>query len=315
MEEYKKYIDIISKALGEDIKNVELVSKTNNIVFKVKTEKHGTVYAKFYLNNSSHIDNELHLYDILNNKYLKERIVTSNNPKFAIFKELKGKTLDELTPEQIAENKEHIIDSVIDFYENIGKVKISGYGILDENMNGTSTSFQDFIMKRQTDTQNLLKDYPILNNVFSQILKKYNNLITGDNTLVPIDTNAKNIMLMANGNIKFIDPGELISAPKLMGYGDFVAHIYKTELYDCLMEKLNPSEDDKKRLHIYAIFSSLNILAFLKKLGVQKLDEVIPYGNKYSFYNLIKVHLQELGIWQTHKSKYIMRICKTIENF
>ena len=62
------------------------------------------------------------------------------------------------------------------------------------------------------------------------------------------------------------------------------------------MERLKLSEDDKKRLHIYAIFSSLNVLAFLRKLGVENLKQVIPYGNKHTFYSLIVEHLKELGI-------------------
>jgi len=81
-----------------------------------------------------------------------------------------------------------------------------------------------------------------------------------------------------------------------MGYGDFVAHTYKTELYDLLVEKLKLSQDDEKRLRIYAIFSSLNVLAFLKNLGVDDLQNVIPYGNKYSFYSLIEEHLETLEI-------------------
>ena len=106
----------------------------------------------------------------------------------------------------------------------------------------------------------------------------------------------KNIFITENNEVKFIDPGELISAPILMSYGDFVAHTYKTTLYDCLMEKLNLNDEDIKRLRIYAIFSSLNILAFLSNNGVTNLDEVIPYGNKYTFYDLINNHLLKLGI-------------------
>ncbi|MBQ3408717.1 MAG: hypothetical protein IJH12_05915 [Clostridia bacterium] len=294
--ENDKYIEQIKKCLSADVENIELVSQTSNIVFKVQTKTYGTVYAKFYINRSSHIDNEMHLYGLINPKYLKEIITSSNNPKLAIFKELRGKTLDMLTPEEIREYKDNIVDSLIYFYETIGKSKAKGYGLLDENMNGTSPNFQDFIIKRQTDTQNVLKDYPILNNAFSQIIKKYGKLITEDNSLVPIDTNAKNVIVTESGEVKFIDPGELISAPILMGYGDFVAHTYKTELYDCLLERLKLSEDDKKRLHIYAIFSSLNVLAFLRKLGVENLKQVIPYGNKHTFYSLIVEHLKELGI-------------------
>lgn len=294
MEENKEYIDIVKKALNEDVTNVELVSKTNNIVFRANSKKYGTVYAKFYSSTSSHIDNEMHLYDLIDEHYLKEVIYSSKSPKFAIFKELKGKVLDELTDEELCQNKDKIVDSLIYFYETVGSKKTQKYGLLDENMNGTSSSFQEFIINRQTDTEKTLKDYPVLNNAFSRIYAKYKDIIVGDNSLVPIDTNAKNVMITEAGEVKFIDPGELISAPKLMGYGDFVAHTYKTVLYDTLMQKLKLNKDDGRRLRIYAVFSSLNVLAFLKKHGVEELDKVVPYGNKYSFYSLIEEHLHEL---------------------
>ena len=51
-----------------------------------------------------------------------------------------------------------------------------------------------------------------------------------------------------------------------------------------------------KLVRIYAIFSSLNILAFLKKNGVDNLEAVIPYGNTYTFYELIKEHLKFLNL-------------------
>lgn len=73
-------------------------------------------------------------------------------------------------------------------------------------------------------------------------------------------------------------------------------HSYKTILYDKLITRLNLSCNDKKLLRIYAIFSSLNILAFLHDLGVEDLASVIPFGNKYTFYNLISEHIEVLDI-------------------
>lgn len=289
-----KYIKIIKDNLNP--KDIELVSQTSNLVFKVITTDNNTLYVKFYLNKSSHIDHELDLYSILDNKYLKEVVKSSNEPKYAIFKELNGRTIDELNKEELLKYKDLIIDSVIYFYETISKNKVDNYGLLDNDLKGTSNSFHEFIYNRQISTQNILKDYPVLNNAFSLIYDKYKDLIKEDNSLVPIDTNAKNIMLTNDNKIKFIDPGELISGPKLMGYGDFVAHTYKTELYDTLINKLNLDKDDLKRLRIYAIFSSLNILAFLKNIGVADLTHVIPYGNKYSFFELISDHLDKLDI-------------------
>ena len=296
MEEYKNYVDLITAALNSDVKKVDFVSETNNIVFKVQTETQGIVYAKFYLNRSSHIDHEMDLYDIMDRKYLKDVVTSFESPKFAIFKELKGKALDELSAEEIEQNKEKIVDSLIYFYETVGNKKTEGFGLLDDKMDGTSQSFQEFITNRQMDTEKVLEKYPVLNSAFSKIYAKYKDLLVGDNSLVPIDTNAKNVMLTDDGNVKFIDPGELISAPKLMGYGDFVAHTYKTPLYDTLIEKLDLSKEDEQRLRIYAVFSSLNVLAFLEKLGVPDLDKVIPYGNTNTFYSMIEEHLHELDI-------------------
>ena len=152
------------------------------------------------------------------------------------------------------------------------------------------------MIKRQNETSIELKDYPKLSNIFNLMFAKYKNIIKSDNSLVPIDTNLKNIMLLDDGTVKFIDPGEMISGPILMGYGDFVAHTYKTKLYDDLIERLSLTEEEMKLIRIYAICSSLNILAFLHKLGVTNLEEVIPYGNKYTFFELIKEHLKYLDI-------------------
>ena len=299
-----KYIEIIKEYF--DSKSIELVSETSNLVFKVITTNNEVVYAKFYLNKSSHIDNELYLYDILDKIYLKEVIKSSNDPKYAFFKELKGKTLDELSKEELKKYKDQIIDSIIYFYETISKVKVNNYGLLNSDLNGTSNSFEEFIYNRQSNTEKILSEYPILNCAFTAIYNKYKELLVGDNSLVPIDTNAKNIMITQDDKIKFIDPGELISGPKLMGYGDFVAHTYKTELYDDLINKLNLNNEDFKRLRIYAVFSSLNILAFLKNLGVEDLEHVIPYGNTYAFYDNIKEHLEELNITEKELKKKII---------
>ena len=289
------YVDIIKKYIKDSV-SIEEVSHTSNIVFKVVRENSEVLYAKFYLNNSSHIDHEMNLYKLVDNKYLKEVVCTSISPKMAIFKELKGTTIDELSLDDKDKYSDLIIDSLYEFFESIASIKVNGYGLLNENMEGTSDSFIEFLNTRQKGTALNLKDYPFLSNLFDLICTKYEDIITSDNSLIPIDTNMKNIMLTDKEEIKFIDPGELISAPKLMGYGDFVAHTYKTVLYDKLIKKLNLTSDEEKLLRIYAIFSSLNILSFLHNLGVDNLKEVIPFGNTYTFYELIEEHAKYLEL-------------------
>ena len=273
-----------------------MVSETNNKVYKVTLENGKVLYAKFYKENSSHIDNELKVYDIVDNKYLKEVYYKSLNPKMAIFEELIGKTVSDLTDEEKEKYADKIISSVCDYFNNISNYKVDGYGILDSNLNGKYSSFLEFIKSRQEETSLILNEYKELSVLFDLIYEKYKNIMLGDNSLVPIDTNLNNIMVMNNGEIKFSDPGEMISGPILMAYGDFVAHTYKTILYEKLIEKLKLNEDEKKLLRIYAIFSSLNILAFLKKHGVDELNTIIPYGNTHTFYEMIDEHAKELKL-------------------
>lgn len=299
----KDFEKTIRDSLNGDANQIELVSQSNNIVFKVNTNQWGVVYAKFYRHTSSHIDHELELYQLVNANYLKEIVYISPDSQLAIFKELRGKTLDELSSIELEQNKDKIINSLIEFFESISQNKVQGYGLLDDNLAGKSQSFNEFIIERQTRTQVILQEYPNLRDAFQQIYSKYKDLLIGEQHLTPIDTNFKNIMITENQQVKFIDPGELISGPKLMGYGDFVAHCYHTPLYDALMGRLKLNQQDEKRLRIYAVFSSLNILAFLKERGVEQLEEVIPYGNQYPFAYFIQEHLKYLDVKDCSKTE------------
>lgn len=287
---------MIKNILKNKVESILLVTDTNNKVYKVKTVDNEILYVKFYEGSSTHIDNELKIYNLVDNKYLKEIVYISDSLKIAIFKELIGKTVAELSDDELNKFSDKIIYSVCDFFEGISSNKVNGYGLLDEQLNGKHNNFYEFLESRQQETSLVLKEYKELTHLFDTIYNKYRDIIKSDNSIVPIDTNLNNIMVLNDGSVKFCDPGEVISGPILMGYGDFVAHTYKTLLYDKLMKKLKLDDTDEKLLRIYAIFSSLNILAFLKKNGVNELDKVIPFGNKYTFYDLISEHLEYLDI-------------------
>ena len=257
-----EYEDLIREKIS-DAKDISLISETNNKVYKVEKDDE-TLFAKFYLNRSSHIDHEMQLYGIIDNKYLKDIVCSSEEPQFTIFKELKGTTIDELSDEAKQANAEKVVSAVIDFYSSCEQHKLEGFGLVDKDMKGESESFADFITNRQLDTQNVLKDYPIVNNAFTRIYEKYGDKLTIDNSIVPIDTNMKNIMLTEDGAVKFIDPGEIISAPILMGYGDFLAHTYKTPFGDELLKRLNLNEEQEKDLCCIFFNECVSILKELR---------------------------------------------------
>lgn len=68
------YEEVINKVLNYKVEQCKLISQSNNLVFKIVTNDSEVLYAKIYLNNSSHIDHELKLYDIVEKKYLKELV-------------------------------------------------------------------------------------------------------------------------------------------------------------------------------------------------------------------------------------------------
>ena len=70
------YESKIREILGEDVEIYE-VGETSNKVFKVNTGSK-IVYVKFYRDNSSHVDNELKIYDLVSDNYLKEVIYKSD---------------------------------------------------------------------------------------------------------------------------------------------------------------------------------------------------------------------------------------------
>ena len=287
---------IIKSILDENVVNIKLISDTSNKVYRIILNNGETLYAKFYENNSTHIDHELEVYGLVDNKYLKEICYICDYPRMAIFKELAGKTVDSLSDYELKINANKIVSSLCEYFNCIASNRVEGYGLLNDKLQGQYGDFHQFLRERQGNTSEVLKDYKELSGIADRIFQRYEHIMYSDNSLVPIDTNLKNIMLLDDGNIKFVDPGEMISGPILMGYGDFVAHTYSTSLCDELMKKLELNEGQQKLVRIYAIFSSLNILAFLKKNGVNELDKIVPYGNKYTFYELINEHLKFLDI-------------------
>ena len=77
-----------------------------------------------------------------------------------------------------------------------------------------------------------------------------------------------------------------------MGYGELVAHSYGTIIYEKLIKNLGLNELEIKKLSIYAILSLLNIMAFLVRNNIGEIEKNKPFGNKYTFFQLIDMHLK-----------------------
>jgi len=150
MNDLMEYVRKIENALGEKIKDAEIVSEFNNIVIKFVLNCK-VYYAKFYKNKGIHVDNEVMLYNFIpeeGKKYLKilnySNFDLAEEEKFAIFEEVKGKTLAEIAEQEgISDNlAEKVANSMWDYFTIISKVKTKKYGNLSGSLEG---QYDDFL--------------------------------------------------------------------------------------------------------------------------------------------------------------------------
>ena len=88
-----------------------------------------------------------------------------------------------------------------------------------------------------------------------------------------------------------------------MGMGEFVAHSYGTKVYDKFIEKMQASSEEIKRLSIYGILSSTNIMAFLVRNNIGDINLSKPFGNNNTFFELIGGHLKIINKSVNSKKK------------
>ena len=299
-----KYINQIENFFNSKIQILEKISDTNNLVFKIEANKK-VYYLKIYNNNAMHIDNEIMLYTILpdkDKKYFKNLVFSnymdSDTTKFAVFNEIQGQTLAELLDEnKIDEDLANKISvDLIDYFNILSNVKTNKYGILNHSLEGKYDNFLKFLYEYQfptTTTLFLNKKTRHLSSLPFKLLADNADILNENKTsITPIDSNFKNIIITKDQEVKIIDPGAINSAPIAMGYGELIAHSYGTIIYDKLIKNLGLNKLEIKRLNIYAVFSLLNIIAFLVRNNIGEIEKNKPFGNKYTFFELIDMHLK-----------------------
>ena len=307
MNKLMEYVKRIEDALGKKIEDAEIVSESNNIVIKFASD--GKVYfAKFYKNKGTHVDNEVMLYSCLpeeGKKYLKvlnySNFDLNEDEKFAIFEEVKGRTLAEIADQEGISDEvaEKVASSMLEYFSMISQVKTQKYGNLAGSLEGNYDEFLKYIYEYQFPTTETLflnqKTRKFASLPYLLLEKNAELLDENYSCLTPIDSNFNNIMIDENGDVKIIDPGAVISAPLSMGIGEFVVHSYGTKVYDKFIEKTKASSEEIKRYSIYGILSSMNIMAFLVRNNIGEITKSKPFGNSNTFLELINKHLKVIS--------------------
>lgn len=303
MSDIEEYKEKIESAIKCKVDRIELISEVNNIVLKYKLN--GVNYfAKFYKGGETHTDNEVLLYEnipIEGRKYLKNLVYsnfkTDDREKFAIYEEVRGKTLASMLDNNEVTDAmaKKIAKELLNYFRIVSKIKSTNYGNLTYSFNGSYESFLQYLYKYQfktTETLFLNSKTRKISSLPYELLSKHADLLDeGYSCVTPIDSNFKNIMITDKGDVKIIDPGAIVSAPMNMGLGELVAHSYGTIIYDKLIEEMHLTANDKKRLSIYGVLSSMNVMAFLVRNNIGDIETSKPFGNKNTFFDLIKGHL------------------------
>lgn len=304
MEKIDFYKSKIETALNKKINELILISNTNNIVLRYSIQAKN-YFAKFYQEGETHTDNEVLLYKNIpaeGKKYLKNLIYSNfeqnEEQKFALYEEVKGKILASMLDngEINDELATKVARELLNYFRIISKMKTKTYGNLSNGFEGGYSSFLQYLYEYQfktTKTLFLNEKTRKISSLPYRLLEQYADVLDeGQPCVTPIDSNFKNIMITDNGEIKIIDPGAIVSAPINMGLGELIAHSYGTIIYDKLIEEMKPTCIEKKRLSIYGILSSMNIMAFLVRNNIGIIEDSKPFGNKKTFFELIEGHMK-----------------------
>lgn len=245
-------------------------------------------------------------------KYLKNLVysnfATNEKTRFAIFEEVKGKTLAEMLENNeisdILANK--VAREILNYFSIVSKIRTNKYGNLENNLNGKYDSFLKYLYEYQFPTTETLflnsKTRKLSSLPYTLLAENAEILDEGYSCVTPIDSNFKNIMITEQGEIKIIDPGAIVSAPLNMGLGELVAHSYGTIIYDKLMKNMQVTKSQKRKLSIYAILSSLNVMAFLVRNRIGDIERSKPFGNTHTFFELIEGHLKVIEKYKKEKN-------------
>lgn len=298
--DYQKIISTIvpSATLISDLPE----NSSNNVYHLIDGDKN--LFAKIYGSNAVHTDNECMIYEVMPQelfKYTKPLVVKGmvDNHLIAVYEDIEGSALADLLDTQSLDERTAIvvIQAFIDFVRILNTISTTGYGYLKGSFHGSHDRYMDYLWEYQLETIKTLQ----LNNSTEEFAKlpyelisKYHTFLDSqDHAVVPIDNNFRNIYVNKAG-VKFIDPGAIVSGPIELAYGEFSAHAFGTKLFDVLKSTLGFSKEEEKKIRIYAILSSLNIMAYLIRNKVDDIVTAKPFGNNNTFIDNIYAHLKYL---------------------
>ena len=188
------------------------------------------------------------------------------------------------------------LKKLIEYFQSISSIKTNKFGNLNGNLEGNYDNFLKYLYEYQFATATTLflneKTRHLSSLPFKLLVDHADILNDNRNCIAPIDSNFTNIIITEEKQIKIIDPGAIVSSPISMGYGELIAHSYGTIIYDKLIKNLKLDKLEIKKLSIYAILSLLNIMAFLVRNNIGEIEKNKPFGNKYTFLQLIDMHLK-----------------------
>jgi hypothetical protein len=296
--EHKKITEaVVHKLLSDKIimdSSYKIISTGNNIVSRLKKS-----YLKIYVNGKTTIrDSELLLYKVSTNPKLYKKLLHTNALniddecfQYALFDEVTGKTLDEVTYSN--ELAEKIAGTIFVYIKDTTQIPCSRFGEFDENFEGSHDNFMEYIFDLVHKSSTVLfkesstREYSILPyNLLVDNVGLFENI--KDSLIIPVDFHFKNFIVTDDNRTVVIDPGALIAGPLEMAYGEFMAHAHGTLLYQNFKKHIG--NVDEKLIRIFAIFTLTNTLAHFIKYKIAEPRKAKPSGNTKTYFELIDEH-------------------------
>ena len=186
-------------------------------------------------------------------------------------------------------------EDIAEVVKSLARVETTGFGFVDEEIKGVENNWYNFMIRNveHTDAEPLRKHIPceLIARVLARVRKDMPRRVKS--TLIPWDLNSHNF-LIEHGKLKMIDLGAVAAGDRLFPVGEFMAHYYKTPLWEPFIRCFHLSKEQMRAVRVYALICDFGVLRAAITLANDPAKTAMPWGNKHTFLELIELHLQAL---------------------
>jgi hypothetical protein len=263
----------------DKVVSVEQIDSVTNELYLLSNATGGRFVLKI-IDESKRADTDIdHVLMSRNTtKFLRtliRSIVSPSGKRVLLFDYLEGRMLSDIVAKGEAMPSDMYTQFKY-FFAELALIKSRNFGPVNASFEAEYVSWTSFLESKLQQYTQALSSTPLFSSNWNSLLHEMLPSVDSiETTLVPGDVNLSNFLIGTGGELKVLDIGIYISGDSLLPYGLLMAHAWKTDLANAI---LNHHSEHAARLHFYACLEMLAILSFTSKNYPDRLDSVKPFG-------------------------------------